>query len=110
MQKEVGDTSLFTGSFERFWDQVFESTGITGYSVQQLLKDAHRWKAERYQHTIDGDAVVVAKPIGWRHGPNAARTELQCLLQLGLTPADGLFTHSNRNAMTTPRISWVEDE
>jgi len=89
-QKETSEKYVFIGSFDRYWKRVFESANVTGYSVQQIVKDAHRWQTERYGITPEEDAIVVAKPIVWSHGQSTARTELRDLLQKGLTPAEAL--------------------
>ncbi len=89
-EKGIGDRYVFVGSLERFWKKVFESADITEYSVQQMVKDAHRLQAETYGVKNGTDAVIVAKPIVWRHGQSAARTELRHLLERGLTPAEAV--------------------
>lgn len=90
VQKEITDKYVFVGSFDRFWEHVFDSTSIGEYSVQQIVRDAHRWQAEKYGLPFEMDAIIVGKPIVWRHGQSSARTELRNLLEQGLTPAEAV--------------------
>jgi DNA-binding CsgD family transcriptional regulator len=89
-QREIPDKYLLIGSFERLWRRVFDSISLTEYSDQRIVRESHKWQAETYDLKSEEDAIVIATPISWTKGRNAARTEIRGLLEQGLTPAEAV--------------------
>lgn len=83
-------TYLFLGDFGPLWTRVFTSAAVDNETLRKAVRLLHKRESERHAQEVTYDAVVIAQPPAWTKGQEAARIELESLLDLGLSSAEAL--------------------